>query len=166
VVYGYDEKLAVYFNQGPLFTVNRFGGLFQGFGGGQGAPQARASGRGGPNESDVIQGRPVAPPAPPQSPDQPSPEFLELARNYLPGPGEQPRTAVRFAPESELLISGLLTGGRELAGKPAVVTVPRGKGNYLLFAINPMWREGTQGSFMLMMNAAMNYESLNVGRTQ
>jgi hypothetical protein len=84
----------------------------------------------------------------------------------LPTPEEQPRTIVRFADEKTLLISGMMTGGRELAGKPAVVTVPKGKGNYLMFAINPMWRQQTQGSHMLLLNAAMNFEHLNTGRAR
>jgi hypothetical protein len=60
----------------------------------------------------------------------------------------------------------MLAGGRELAGKAAVVDVPRGKGHYLLFAINPMWREQTQGSVMLVLNAAMNFEHLGAGRAE
>jgi hypothetical protein len=58
----------------------------------------------------------------------------------------------------------MLAGGRELSGKPAVVQVPRGKGNFLLFANNPMWRQQTQGSFSLVFNAAMNYDHLHLGR--
>lgn len=71
---------------------------------------------------------------------------------------------MRFAQEPNLLISGMLAGGRELAGKPAIVDLPAGKGHYLLFAINPMWREATQGSFMLLLNAALHYDGLNTPR--
>ena len=58
----------------------------------------------------------------------------------------------------------MIENGQEIAEKPAVVDVPHGKGHVLLFAINPMWREQTQGSFMLVFNAAMNYDHLGVGR--
>jgi hypothetical protein len=78
---------------------------------------------------------------------------------------QQPRTVLRFAEEKSLLISGMMSGGAALAGKPAVVSIPRGKGNFLMFSINPMWRQQTQGSFMLLLNAAMNFEYLNSGRT-
>ena len=73
---------------------------------------------------------------------------------------------LKFGEEKELLVGGMLAGGRELAGKPAIVDVPKGKGHYLLFAINPMWRQQTQGSYMLLLNAAMNYTHLNAGRSQ
>jgi len=165
VVYGYGNRLPVYFNQSPVMNVSRFGGLTGG-GGSQGAPAtpSRPSGRGTATDPDVPQGRPYEAPPPPTPPGQPSPEMLESLRNYLPTLAEQPRIVLKFGDEKELLISGMLAGGRELAGKPAVVDVPSGKGHYLLFAINPMWRQQTQGSFMLLLNAAMNFESLGVGR--
>jgi hypothetical protein len=72
---------------------------------------------------------------------------------------------VRFADERNLLISGELAGGQELANSPAVVDVPVGRGHVVLYAINPMWRQETQGSFMLVMNAAMNFDHLGAGRT-
>jgi len=45
-----------------------------------------------------------------------------------------------------------------------VIDVPVGKGHALLFAINPMWRQQTQGSFFLLFNALLNYDHLHVGR--
>ena len=75
-----------------------------------------------------------------------------------------PRTIVRFAAEKELLYSGLLTGGAEMAGHPAVVDAPSGKGHILLFSNNPMWRNQTQGSYFLLFNALLNYDHLGVGR--
>ncbi|MBI5282506.1 MAG: hypothetical protein HY858_12555 [Candidatus Solibacter usitatus] len=161
IAYGYGERLPVYFNASPIFDVNTTGGF--GGGRGQGEPSVRPSGRGGLNDPDVVQGRPPAPPAPPQAPGQNS-EMMEQLRNFMPSPAERPRTVLRFADEKDLLISGMLAGGRELAGKPAVLDVPKGKGHYLLFAINPMWRQQTQGSYMLLLNAAMNFSSLGAGR--
>jgi hypothetical protein len=75
----------------------------------------------------------------------------------------RPRVVVRFAPESELFVSGMLAGGRPLANSPAVVDVPRGKGHVLLFANNPMWRNETQGSYFLLFNAMLNYDHLSAG---
>jgi hypothetical protein len=77
----------------------------------------------------------------------------------------QPRVVLRFAAEKELLLSGMITGGNEIAEKPAVVDVPHGKGHVVLFANNPMWRNETMGSFFLVFNAIMNYDHLNAGRT-
>jgi hypothetical protein len=72
---------------------------------------------------------------------------------------------LRFASdEKNLLVSGMLAGGAELANAPAVVDVPLGKGHVLLFATNPMWRHQTQGAFFLLFNAALHYDSLDAGR--
>jgi hypothetical protein len=72
---------------------------------------------------------------------------------------------LRFsADEKNLLISGMLAGGSELANAPAVVDVPVGRGHVVLFANNPMWRHQTQGSFFLIFNAALNFDSLNTER--
>jgi hypothetical protein len=58
----------------------------------------------------------------------------------------------------------MLAGGSELANAPAVVDVPVGKGHVVMFANNPMWRHQTQGSFFLVFNAALNFDSLNTER--
>jgi len=168
IAYGYDERLAVYFNQAPLFQVGGLGGF--GGGGGAGAfgqqQQGRPTGRGGVNDPDEVQGRAPLPPAPARQPsaDGIPEEFRSQLQGQLPPPELQPRVVLRFATEKELLVSGMLAGGAELANKPAVVDVPVGKGHVVMFANNPMWRHQTHGSFALLFNAALNYDHLHVGR--
>jgi hypothetical protein len=79
--------------------------------------------------------------------------------------GPQPRVILRFADEKNLLVSGMLSGGAALAGKPAVIDCPSGKGHVLMFANNPMWRSETHGSYFLMFNAMLNFDHLDAGRT-
>ena len=80
-------------------------------------------------------------------------------------PNQRPRVVLRFfADEKSLLVSGMLAGGSELANAPAVIDVPVGKGHVVMFANNPMWRHQTQGSFSLIFNAALNFDSLNTER--
>jgi len=80
---------------------------------------------------------------------------------YWPAPEDRPRVIVSFAEKADqLLLSGMLEGADELAGKPAVILAPRGKGNVLLFANNPMWRMNTVGAYPLVMNAVMNWDKL------
>ncbi len=168
ISYGYDEKLAVYFNQAPLFQVSAFGaGGFRGGGGGQGGgARQRPTGRGGLSDPDVVQGRAPMPPPPPREPGQEGipEEFRAQMASQLPPPEMRPRIVLRFAPERELLVSGMLAGGSELAGKPAVVDIPVGKGHVVMFANNPFWRHQTHGSFALLFNAALHYDHLHVGR--
>jgi hypothetical protein len=173
ISYGYDERLAIYFNQSPLFQVSALGGQGGGRGGGRNQPGAqtgqtrqRPSGRGGVNDPDVVQGRRPLPPAPPAQPgdDDIPPELRSQLAGQLPPPEMRPRVVLRFAAEKELLISGMLEGGSELANKPVVIDVPVGKGHVVMFANNPMWRHQTHGSFSLLFNAALNFDHLHVGR--
>ena len=170
IAYGYDAGLPLYFNQGPLFQVAAAGGGgFGGGGGGQGGPgggggQNRASGRGGVGDPDVIQAMPQPRPGRPD-PEQALADQRE-SPFYVP-PALRPRVVLRFVPdEKNLLVSGMLAGGNELANKPAVVDVPVGRGHVVMFATNPMWRHQTQGEFFLLFNAALNYDNLSVGRTE
>lgn len=155
ISYGYDEKLAVYFNQAPLLQVGGFGGG----GGGQQGGTGRPTGRGSETDPDIVQGRrPMEPVTGP-----PAPNPAQAAQ--LPPVEMRPRIVLRFAPEKELLVSGMLAGGSELAGRPAVLDMPVGKGHIVMFANNPMWRHQTHGSFSLLFNAILNYDNLHVGRT-
>jgi hypothetical protein len=73
------------------------------------------------------------------------------------------RTIVRWTPKAdELLISGLLDAGEEMAGRATVVDAPLGKGHVVLFGTRPMWRWQSQGAFALMLNAMANWNALDV----
>ncbi len=174
IAYGYGDNLAVYFSQAPVLQVSATGGLGFGGGGGGGGgqfgdtPAGRPTGRGTPTDPDIPQGRAfVTPPERPQTrPGEEPPledDQREALRAFLPTPAERPRIVLRFSEEKDLLVSGMLAGGRELANRPAVVDVPRGKGHVLLFANNPIWRNETQGSYFLLFNALLNYDHLGAG---
>jgi hypothetical protein len=71
------------------------------------------------------------------------------------------RVILKFHDKADsLLVSGLLVGGDEMAGKAAVVDAPVGKGHVLLFGIRPLWRWESQGSFALALNAIANWNHL------
>ncbi|HVN09620.1 MAG TPA: M14 family zinc carboxypeptidase [Patescibacteria group bacterium] len=167
IAYGYDEHVGVYFNQAPVLRVSIAGGGpgFNPFG----EQPGRTSGRGSLTDPDIPQGRPWNPPeAEPkrtkvEQETYIDPELRDLLRGEIPPPVLWPRVVLRFAPEKSLWASGMLAGAGELAETPAVVDVPVGRGHVVLFAINPMWRQETQGSFMLVMNAALNWDHLAAG---
>jgi hypothetical protein len=107
---------------------------------------------------------PQRPPARPGEEQLTDEQRLQLGPFYTP-PAERPRVVLRFArDERNLLLSGMLAGGQELANRPAIVDVPVGRGHVVLFANNPMWRHETQGSFFLLFNAALNFDHLDAGR--
>lgn len=71
------------------------------------------------------------------------------------------RSIVSFARSAgDLLISGLLTGGDEMAGRAAVVDAPVGRGHVVMFGIRPLWRWETQGTFAMPLNAIANWNHL------
>jgi hypothetical protein len=169
ITYGYDPTVPVYFNQAPVFRVSLTGGG-GGFGGGGGAGDGmhgKTSGRGSATDPNIPQGRPWTPPPPPVHRTRAEqelyipPELQEYASPYVPPKALWPHVVLRFAEEKDLWVSGMLDGGAELAESPAIVDVPVGRGHVVLYAINPMWRQTTQGSFMLLLNAAMNYDHLS-----
>jgi hypothetical protein len=174
IAYGYDETLPIYFNQAPLFQVQAGPGGGGGGGGGGGAQGGatgpRPSGRGSTDDPDVVQAMPQVGPPPQRPPARPGEEQLTDEQRQQLGPfyvplQERPRVVLRFAREERnLLVSGMLAGGAELANRPAVVDVPVGRGHVVLFATNPMWRHQTQGEFFLLFNAALNFDHLGVGR--
>jgi len=169
IVYGYDDTLGVYFNQSPVLSIGGFGGRGFGMAGAPFGQQVtgRPSGRGGINDPDIPQGRP-------RDLGQKTIEEWRKRQQQQPaeargeefpfGPGMprvRAKAIINFARNvNELLISGGLDHGEELAGTPAVVDAPYEKGHVILFAINPMWRHITHGSFFLVFNALFNWNHL------
>lgn len=168
VTYGYDRTLGVYFNGGPVFET----GMKAATGGLDltalldGGTQGRASGRGSLKDPDVIQGRPHKPPKITGAGAGIPPEYRDMLNLYMPPDLATLRIIMRFDQKDKLLLSGMLDGGEDLQNRAAVIDVPVGKGHVLFFAINPMWRFETHGSFSLLFNAALNYDNLDAGRAK
>jgi len=161
IAYGYGKELGVYFNSSPVFSAGRgFDRRFFMMMGG--VARGRASGRGGPDDPDIVQARP-------RDMGQKTIEEFQKSRGAEEEPqrrfGAQPsqsRTILRFAQKvDDLLISGGLANGEELTGAPAVVDCKLGEGHVVMFSINPMWRHETHGSFFLVFNAMMHYKNLD-----
>ena len=167
IAYGYGDGLSVYCYDGPIFNVSNF------FGGGRGRRRSaddrdRPTGRGTPDDPDMPQDRPgmEAPEEPRVETWQAVPLADEQRRNgiYIIPPEARPRVVLRYGDAKDLLVSGLLDGGGEIAQHPAVIDVPVGSGHVVLFSINPLWRGETQGSYFLLFNAILNFDNLNAGR--
>ena len=166
--YGYDRNLGVYFSGGPVFEtgVKAVTGMEIEEMLGGGASAGRPSGRGGLKDPDVIQGR-VQKPGNVQGAGTGIPaEYKDMFDLYMPPDLKTVRVIMRFDTTDKLLVSGMLDGGEELANKPAIVDVPVGKGHVVFFAINPIWRHQTLGSFFLLFNSVLNYRNLDAGRPQ
>jgi hypothetical protein len=161
VAYGYPAAVPLYSADGLAFTignltVNRIVLTAKEY--------KRPTGRGGPEDEDMPEGRPLekAPPLPAPKPWQATPLNEEQERNnpYLIPAEYRPQVILRYAGLKDLLLSGLLEGGDALAEHPAVVAAHFGKGDVLLFANNPMYRGETIGSYALVFNAIINFGHL------
>ena len=160
IVAGLGDRLSVYSAEGMSFELSN-----SAVGGWAEEEGDRPTGRGGPKDMDAPQGRPAQPARAPRAKverwEARPLEVEELRRNPAVIPEAlRPRTLVRFGDADDLLVSGLLENGGELARRAAVVEVPVGKGHLLLFAINPIWRGSTIGSHPLVWNAILQHQSL------
>jgi hypothetical protein len=167
IAYGYDEKLSAYCNNGPVFSLSSISGAraFRRLGA---ETHTRPTGRGTVDDPDFAIGR-----AGVEVPEEPKPEAWEAApvtdeqmhNNFrvIP-PANRARVIFRYADSKELLVSGLVEGGDEIAQHPAVVDVPTGSGHVVLFSINPVYRGETRGTYSLVLNTILNFDSLNAGR--
>jgi hypothetical protein len=167
IAYGYDEKLSAYCDNGPIFSLSSVSGA-RGFRRLGAESHTRPTGRGTADDPDFTVGRPGV-----EVPEEPKSEIWEnplltdeqLHNNFrvIP-PANRARVIFRYADSKDLLISGLVEGGDEIAQHPAVVDVPTGSGHVVLFSINPVYRGETRGTYSLVLNTILNFDSLNAGR--
>jgi hypothetical protein len=167
IAYGYGDALSAYCDNGPVLSVTSIvgGGRFRRLGAEIGK---RPTGRGTLDDPDFTVGRAAA-----EVPEEPKAEAWEnppvtseqLRNGYrvIP-PAQRPRVIFRYADSRELLVSGLLEGGDDIAQRPSVVDVPAGQGHVVMFSINPVWRGETRGSYALVLNTILHFDNLNAGR--
>ncbi|HKA37665.1 MAG TPA: M14 family zinc carboxypeptidase [Thermoanaerobaculia bacterium] len=166
ILYGYSEGPAIYSFDGPIFNVSNLASTPRR----RRAPdeKERPTGRGTSEDPDRPTGRAFV--EPPDEPEAEAWEALPLTDeqrrnnpNVIP-PALRPRVVLRYGDSKDLLVSGLIEGGREIAQHAAVIDVPVEKGHIVLFSNNPIWRGETKGSYFLVYNAILNFDSLNAGR--
>jgi len=167
IAYGYEEKVPAYCDNGPIFSLSSISGA-RGRRRLGNESRSRPTGRGTADEPDFTVGRPGV-----EAPEEPTSETWEAPpvtdeqrRNgfrVIP-PADRARVIFRYADQKDLLISGLVAGGNEIAQHPAVVDVPSGKGHVVLFSINPVYRGETRGTYSMVLNTILNFDSLDAGR--
>ncbi|MBS1840610.1 MAG: hypothetical protein JST77_07140, partial [Acidobacteria bacterium] len=169
IAYGYEEKNSAYCDDGIIFSLS-------GIAGGRRRRhlgpdmRERPTGRGKKDEADYAVGRAAS-----EIPEEAEAETWE----YPPVSDEQAhnnarvipaanraRVVMRFADAKDLLVSGLIENGGEIAQHPAVLDMPVGQGHVVLFSINPIYRGETRGTYSLVLNAVMNFDNLNVGKKE
>jgi hypothetical protein len=166
IAYGYNEKVSAYCDDGPIFSVTSLIGSRRRHLGP--AMSSRPTGRGTKDDPDFVVGRPAS-----EIADEPEKELWEAPQptddqsfnnpRVIP-PANRARVILRYADSKDLLISGLVENGNEIAQHPAVLDVPSGSGHVILFSINPVYRGETENTYSLVLNTLLNFDSLNAGR--
>jgi hypothetical protein len=182
IMYGVPDNLAVFSDRGESLNAGGGGGGGRGGGGGGagvaapggrggGPGNQRATGRGTPDDPDVVQGRPINEGTEPPTGDAGANAGANAGDNgggrgnAITVPIEaRPRIVLRFSAQDQLLVSGLLDGGAEIANQAVVVDVPVEKGHAVLFANNPIYRGETLGSYFMVFNSILSFDSLGVNR--
>jgi hypothetical protein len=167
IAYGYEDKISAYCDDGLVFSLSSVAGGRRRRHLGPDMNE-RPTGRGTKDDPDFAVGRVGA-----EAPEEQETETWEFPivtdeqkhNNTRVIPTEnRARVVLRYADSKNLLISGLVENGGEIAQHPAVVDMPFGKGHVVLFSINPVYRGETRGTYSLVLNAVMNFDSLNTGR--
>ena len=127
--------------------------------------EKRPTGRGTLESGDEPEGRkPVAAaPLKKQEPWEPKPLNEDQMRNNLRLIPEalRPDVILRFTDAKHMLLDGLLNKPNAIAEHAIVVDAHLGKGNVLLFGINPVYRGETIGNYGLVFNAILNHDRLD-----
>jgi hypothetical protein len=61
------------------------------------------------------------------------------------------------------VMSGFMNGPEEIKNRPAVVDIPVGSGQVLMFTTNPIYRWQNFGEYRMLYNAIFNYKDLRLG---
>lgn len=59
-----------------------------------------------------------------------------------------------------MVVSGGMRGESELAGRPAILDTPTGRGHIITYNFNGIHRDMNRGDFRLVWNAIINWNAL------
>ncbi|MBZ5603020.1 MAG: hypothetical protein LAO79_11995 [Acidobacteriia bacterium] len=78
----------------------------------------------------------------------------------VPERDREQQVLMRFPGGDASVLSGLMRGANEIRGRPAIVDVPVGDGQVVMFATNPCYRWQNFGEFNMLFNTVMHYNDL------
>ena len=70
---------------------------------------------------------------------------------------------MEFPGGSKNVLSGEMSGADEIKHRPAVMDLPLGAGQIVLFSTNPVYRWQNFGEYRMLYNALFNYKDLRLG---
>jgi len=76
---------------------------------------------------------------------------------------DQNNVLMSFPGGDKAVQSGLMVGASEVKDRPAIVDLPVGQGQVLMFATNPIYRWQNFGEYRMLYNALFSYKDLRLG---
>lgn len=73
---------------------------------------------------------------------------------------DKDKVLMEFPGGEKSVLSGVMRGAEEIEDRPAIIDMPVGKGQIVLFATNPVYRWQNLGEFRMLYNALFNYKNL------
>jgi len=70
------------------------------------------------------------------------------------------RVLMKYPGQDKSVLSGLFKGANEIKDRPAIVDLPQGKGQIVLFAGNPCYRWQNHGEFGMLFNTILHWNDL------
>ena len=75
----------------------------------------------------------------------------------VPAADRESQVLMRFPGGDGAVLSGLMRGANEIRGRPAILDVPVGQGQVLMFSTNPIYRWQNFGEFNMLFNAILHF---------
>lgn len=88
---------------------------------------------------------------------------MAYCTSCLTGPEDTRHVVMTWGGQGNMVVSGGIRGGAQLAGKPAVLDTPTGRGHIVSYNFNGIHRDMNRGDFRLVWNAILNWNALPDG---
>lgn len=86
---------------------------------------------------------------------------MAYCTSCLTGPVDSRHVIMTWGGDGEMVLSGGMRGSSELAGRPALLATPLGRGHVVSYNFNGIHRDMNRGDYRLVWNAILNWNDLS-----
>jgi hypothetical protein len=85
---------------------------------------------------------------------------MAYCTSCLTGPRDERHVVLTWGGDGDMVVSGGMRGQSDLAGHPAIIDTPVGKGHVVSYNFNGIHRDMNRGDYRLVWNAILNWNNL------
>lgn len=85
---------------------------------------------------------------------------MACCTSCLAGPVDDRHVVMTWGGHGDMVLSGGMRGANELAGRPAIIATPKGRGHVVSYNFNGIHRDMNRGDYRLVWNAVINWNAL------